>query len=248
MTQRNFHRLLATGSLLFAALLMPLHASTQTSALELHQRLVTTGGEKAVALTLDACGGQYDAELIHFLIDKRIPATLFVTKKWLDANPKGLAIVKAHADLFQLEDHGAAHVPAVLGAGRRVYGIAGVGDLKGLAREVQGGALAIAQSTGVMPQWYRGATAEYDQEALNAIEALGYRIAGFSVNADAGATLPMSAVIARLAKVREGDIIIAHMNKPRSQTAEGLAVGLARLQTQGFQFVKLADRRLQTVR
>jgi peptidoglycan/xylan/chitin deacetylase (PgdA/CDA1 family) len=217
------------------------------AAIELHQRLETQANAKTIALTLDACGGAYDAALINFLIEHRISATLFVTKKWLDRNPVGLAIVQSHADLFELEDHGAAHVPAVLGAGRRVYGIAGVGDMNGLAQEVQGGAAAITQSTGSTPHWYRGATAEYDAAALQAIQNMGYKIAGFSVNADAGATLSKQAVMARLAKVQSGDIIIAHMNKPRSQTAEGLGPGLARLQSEGFNFVKLADSHLQTL-
>jgi peptidoglycan/xylan/chitin deacetylase (PgdA/CDA1 family) len=159
-------------------------AQAAPAPIELHQRLAPQASAKTLALTLDACGGAYDADLINFLIEHRISATLFVTKKWLDRNPVGLAILQSHADLFELEDHGAAHVPAVLGTGKRVYGIAGVGDLQGLVREVQGGAAAITQSTGSTPHWYRGATAEYDKAALQAIENMGYQIAGFSINAD----------------------------------------------------------------
>jgi hypothetical protein len=48
--------------------------------------------------------------------------------------------------------------------------------------------------------------------------------------------------------VRDGDVIIAHMNKPASQTAEGLSVGLARLQAAGFRFITLRDARLAAVR
>ena len=47
----------------------------------------------------------FDAELIHFLIVHRIPATIFATKKWLDRNPAGVALLKQHADLFEIEDH-----------------------------------------------------------------------------------------------------------------------------------------------
>ncbi len=242
---KSFSRVVNALGLLAA--LGAAQSALANAPLELHQRLATSTGTKTAALTLDACGGRYDADLINFLIERHIPATLFVTKKWLDANPAGLTVLKSHPDLFELEDHGAAHVPAVLGAGRRVYGIAGVGDMQGLTQEVQGGAAAITARTGATPHWYRGATAEYDADALKAIEAMGYRIAGFSVNADAGATLSKPAVIARLAKVREGDIIIAHMNKPQSQTAEGLAVGLTRLQNEGFQFVKLVDSTLRNL-
>lgn len=224
----------------------PLFALANVGVIELHQRLTTTDRDagKAVALTLDACGDGFDRDLIAYLIDRRIPATLFVTRKWLERNPAGIALLKLHPELFEIEDHGANHVPAVIGVGRRVYGIPGAPDLAHLKSEVVGGASAIQQAFGVTPRWYRGATAEYDAEAMRAIEAMGYRIAGFSVNADAGATLPRRVIVARLNAVRDGDVIIAHMNKPASDSAEGLATGLDLLVARGFGFVKLGERNL----
>jgi len=71
------------------------------------------------------------------------------------------------------------------------------------------------------------------------IEKLGYKIAGFSVNADIGATSTKIAIEQRLEHIKGGDIIIAHMNKPASETAEGLAVGLEYLLKKGFVFVRL---------
>ena len=215
---------------------------------ELHHRLVPqAGGERRVALTLDACGGRFDADLVEFLIRQRIPATLFITRKWIRRNANGVALIKAHADLFEVENHGADHVPAVIGPGRQVYGIAGVPDLEHLRSEVGEGARAIEVAFGVVPHWYRDATAAYDLQAIGEIERMGYRIAGFSVNADAGATLPRAAIEKRLRGVGGGDVIIAHMNKPDSDTAEGLAVGLAELQRQGYVFVRLDQVELQPV-
>ena len=216
------------------------HAARATEPVELHHRIVLHGAQDPrVALTLDACSGHYDAELVDFLIAQRIPATLFLTKKWLDHNPVGLAVLKAHPELFDLENHGEQHIPAVIGQGRKVYGIPGEPDVLHLRNEVRNGALAVEQATGVPPHWYRGATAEYDEAAAEEIRRMGYRIAGFSVNADAGATLPQAAIEARLRHVKSGDIILAHMNKPQSQTAEGLRPGLLALLKQGFRFVRL---------
>lgn len=179
---------------------------------EVHQVLdLPDAGAKVAALTLDACGGGFDSDLVRFLVDRTIPATIFVTRRWIDRNPAGLALLLAHPGLFALEDHGENHVPAVIGAGRRVYGIAGNRDRAALEREIVGGAQAIARAGGTSPQWYRGATALYDSEALGVVEALGLKVAGFSVNADAGATLGRKAIVARLKGVRPGDIIIAHM-------------------------------------
>lgn len=212
----------------------------QSQPVEIHDRIaLTQGADNRVALTLDACSGAFDDDLIQFLIQKRIPATLFATKKWLDKNPRGVALLKTHLDLFQIENHGANHVPAVIGVGRKVYGIPGEPDVLHLRKEVSGGADAVQHATGIAPRWYRGATAEYDQQATEEIRRMGYKIAGFSVNADAGATLKKSQVIERLRRVRGGDVIIAHMNKPASDTAEGLIAGLPALLERGLVFVRL---------
>ena len=227
--------------LLILFLLSSLAAAADGQPVELHQELSLPAGvtDKVVALTLDACGGGFDADLANFLIEHRIQATIFATRRWIRRNPDALATLKAHADLFDIEDHGANHVPAVVGADRSVYGLAGVANLKQLRREVSGGADAVKAATGIAPRWYRGATGEYDPEALKAIEAMGYRVAGFSVNADSGATLSQKQIVARLKKVRDGDIIIAHLNKPASETGRGLAEGLQLLLDRGFRFVKL---------
>jgi peptidoglycan/xylan/chitin deacetylase (PgdA/CDA1 family) len=219
-----------------------------TAPLEVHQRLVLPeDAGKTVALTLDACGGAYDADLINFLVRARIPATIFATRKWLDRNPEATTVLRAHADQFEIENHGANHVPAVIGIGRKVYGIAGDATLGALQSEVRDGAAAIAAATGRAPRWYRDATAIYDPAALTAIAAMGYQVAGFSVNGDAGATLKRGAIIERMKTVKTGDIIIAHMNKPNGDTAEGLSVGLAALQQQGFRFVTLGNMQVRQI-
>lgn len=221
-------------------LLAPLSAGAAQRPVEIHDRLVTqVEADMRVALTLDACTGRYDGDLINFLIRHRIPATIFATKKWLDRNPFGLSVIKAHLDLFDVEDHGENHIPAVIGAGRKVYGIRGEPDVTHLRREVIEGAHAIEEATGVAPRWYRDATAEYDQLAIQEIGKMGYKIAGFSVNADAGATLERAVIKQRLKQVKGGDVIIAHMNKPASDTAEGLSAGLTYLLNKGFIFVRL---------
>ncbi|MGA7748913.1 MAG: polysaccharide deacetylase family protein, partial [Gallionella sp.] len=220
--------------------LAPLSVCAEEHPIEIHDQLAPQpDASKRIALTLDACTGKYDDDLIEFLILHRIPATIFATKKWLDENPFGLSVIKAHLDLFDVEDHGENHIPAVIGAGRKVYGIPGEPDLIHLRREVLLGARAIQKATGIAPHWYRDATAEYDPRAIQEIEKLGYKIAGFSVNADSGATAKKIAIEKRLENVKAGDVIIAHMNKPASDTAEGLSVGLAYLLKAGFVFVRL---------
>ena len=241
-------RPLASFSLLLC-LCLPWEGFAAATPVEVHQVLALSVGtpDKVVALTLDACGGGFDRELIEFLIDRRIPTTIFATKRWLDRNQAGLSMILAHPDLFEVEDHGWRHVPAVIGDDRRVYGIVGHPDVAHLKREISVGAQAVQKATGVGPRWYRAATGEYDPEALETIEAMGYKVAGFSVNADDGATLERRVIVARMQRVKSGDIIIAHMNRPESDTAEGLAASLPQLLERGYRFVKLNDADVRRV-
>lgn len=237
VTYRGMKTLLAF--LLAMTFTSPSFAAEQRS-FEIHDQLATQAEtDKKIALTLDACSGKYDDDLINFLIQNKIPATIFATKKWLDRNPLAISVIKAHLDLFDVENHGEKHIPAVIGKGRTVYGILGEPDVIHLRREVVEGARAVEQATGIAPHWYRGAGAEYDSQSIEEIDKLGYKIAGFSVNADNGATLKKSTIAKRLEHVKAGDVIIAHMNKPASDSAEGLAVGLAYLLKAGFVFVRL---------
>ena len=150
-----------------------------------------------------------------------------------------------HSDLFEFENHGAQHVPAVVGpASQRLYGMKLQPDSEALRAEIAGGADAVRAATGRTPRYFRGAGAAYDSAGQTMVQALGYRIAGFSVNADAGATVPASVVALRLRKVQPGDVVIAHMNHPASGTAEGFARALPELLQRGVVFVKLSQSML----
>lgn len=236
-------------AIFFALALIAFGAVADDRPIEIHHRIASDGGgNNRVALTLDACSGRFDEDLVAFLIRNRIPSTVFAAKKWLDVNPRGLAMLKANLDLFDIEDHGEKHIPAVIGAGKRIYGIPGEPDILHLRREVLEGARAIEHATGIPPHWYRGATGEYDQQAADEIRRMGYKIAGFSINADAGATLNRAAVMNRLRHVNGGDVILAHMNKPASETAEGMSTGLIELLRRGLVFVRLDQVDLTEVR
>ena len=207
--------------------------------IEPHHRLDTRppGHAQDIALTLDACSGAFDAALIDTLVAQRIPATLFVTARWLAGNASALARLQAHPDLFEFQNHGERHLPAVVG--QRLYGMPGLPDQTAVAREVRGGAEAIARATGATTTWFRGAGAAYDRASLATIAQLQHRVAGFSLNADGGARLPAAAVQRALLKARPGDIILAHMNHPEGGTAEGLVAALPELQRRGLRFVTL---------
>ena len=193
-----------------------------------------------VALTLDACSGKVDHRVLDMLVEERIAATIFVTARWLKRNDEAVAILKAHPDLFELEDHGRDHLAAI-DHEATVYGVKSVGSPEALALEVGGGADAMTADGIDKPHWFRGATAKYSPSAIELIESMGYRIAGYSLNADGGSLLGTKVTERRIAGARDGDVIIAHINQPSHAAGEGVAAGVLALKKRGFEFVLLKD-------
>ena len=208
--------------------------------IEPHMHIVPPGSAPEVALTLDACMGAADMRILNALVDNAIPATIFATRRWLVRNPDAVHLLLAHPDLFEIEDHGADHVPAVIGK-QRPYGIAPAGTANAVFNEVIGGAQAVQAATSIAPHWYRGATALYTQDAIDLIATMGMRIGGFSLNGDAGASLSEAATRTRVAAAHSGDVIIAHVNQPRHPAGAGLVEGVLALKAKGFAFVRLED-------
>ena len=203
---------------------------------------VAKGGHATpnVALTFDACAGQADMRILNTLVDNRIPATIFVTGRWLKYNPEALAILKAHPDLFELENHGLDHVPAI-DTQPTMFGLKTAGTLDAIHTEIAGGASAIETFAQVKPVWYRDATARYSDDAISLVHIMGYRVAGYSLNADMGALLPAEQVEKRLAAAKDGDVVIAHINQPARSAGAGVVKGILALKAKGFRFQRLED-------
>ncbi|MFI4949398.1 MAG: polysaccharide deacetylase family protein [Alphaproteobacteria bacterium] len=195
-------------------------------------------GRLTVALTLDACPGAFDERIASALVESGIPATIFLTELWLRRNPAGLAFLLAHRDLFGIENHGERHIPPVLGQ-RSIFGIPVAGDLAAVRREVTEGATSIGIATGAAPRWYRAAAGYYSPSAMPAIQELGFDIAGYSLNADGGASLPARSVADRIANATNGEVIVAHINQPGRPSGLGVVGGIRELQRRGASFLRL---------
>ncbi|ATU93839.1 polysaccharide deacetylase [Phyllobacterium zundukense] len=203
---------------------------------------IDKGGKAApqVALTLDACAGQTDLRIVNMLVENHIPATIFVTGRWLKRNAAALGILKAHPDLFELENHGLNHVPAIDDQ-PTMFGLKTAGSQAAIRAEIQGGVDAMQTATVTKPAWYRDATARYSDDAITLIHQMGYRVAGYSLNADMGASLLAGQVEKRIAAAKDGDVIIAHVNQPSRVAGEGVVKGILALKQKGFRFVRLED-------
>lgn len=195
--------------------------------------------EKVAALTLDACGGNddYDQDLIEFLIREEVPATLFVNSRWIDDRPE---VFRNLADnpLFTIANHGTQHLPLSVD-GRSAYGIQGTENVKEVLKEVLVNEEKIQQITGNKPVYFRSGTAHYDEIAVEIINELGKKVIGFDVSGDGGAEFTAEQVQAAFLEAEPGSIILAHMNQPQGETAEGIMAAVPKLRERGFRFVKL---------
>jgi peptidoglycan/xylan/chitin deacetylase (PgdA/CDA1 family) len=229
---------LSRRTLLAAAPILPLLPVRPERPIEPPRRLANVSSDRlVVALTFDACPGAFDQRIADALVADGIPATIFVTRLWMQRNPAGLAFLLAHPDLFALENHGELHIPPVLGRGT-IFGIPAAGDLPTINHEITAGALAVATATGTTPHWYRAATGYYTPSVIPYIEQLGFGIAGYSLNADAGASLPAHSVAQRIAGAVSGDIVVAHINQPTRPSGEGVVLGIKELQRRGATFAR----------
>jgi peptidoglycan/xylan/chitin deacetylase (PgdA/CDA1 family) len=234
LSRRSFHR-----GLLATAILPPCVGGTSDELVEPAISLVVPdGGQRTVALTLDACSGLTDMRIVSVLVALSIPATIFASGLWLPGNAPMIALMRTRADLFTVQNHGERHLPPVLGT-RRVYGLAVAGTMDAIEREVARGGDLVTAARGERPHWYRGAAGLYSPPAIDAIEAMGFRIAGYSLNADEGASLPAASVARRIAGARSGDVIVAHINQPHRPSGAGVADGITALKQAGTVFVGL---------
>jgi peptidoglycan/xylan/chitin deacetylase (PgdA/CDA1 family) len=199
--------------------------------------------QKVLALTFDACGGPkgsgYDAKFVDFLISEAIPATLFISGKWMDANPDIFQTLVKNP-LFEIENHGLNH-RVCSAIGQSVYGIRGTKDVGEIYDEVELNALKILNLTGRKPRYYRPAAAYCDEICIQITNALGYEVVNFTVRGDAGATYSKTQVKETLWNARPSSIILMHMNHPEGQNTEGMVEAIPEMKKRGFRFVKLSE-------
>lgn len=202
---------------------------------------------KVLALTFDACGGnkgdRYDEKLISYLIKEKIPATLFLNARWIDANMATFRMLAANP-LFEIENHGYLHKPLSV-SGKSAYKIKGTANIDEVVNEVYLNEQKIFKLTGRMPKYFRSGTAFYDNVAVDIVKDLGEVPVDFNIIGDAGATFSVKQIQQVCLPAKSGSIIIFHMNQPKGSTAEGIMKIIPLLRNKGFTFVHLEDYNAQ---
>ncbi len=235
-------RALLQGAALLPFAAPALAAKPDTKGLiEPHMRITGAGADgPRVALTFDACDGHTDRRVLDMLLAENIPATIFASGKWLRGNAAVFKELLAHPELFEIGDHGAHHF-APIDRPETIWGVRAAGSGQGVTTEVSEGARLLEAAGAPRPGWFRGATALYTDKAMQIITDLGYRIAGFSINADQGASLRAEGTARRYHGASDGDVLISHINQPNRAAGAGVVRGVLALKARGVRFVKLSD-------
>jgi peptidoglycan/xylan/chitin deacetylase (PgdA/CDA1 family) len=198
-----------------------------------------------IAFTFDACGGkngdEFDSALIGYLRRENIPATLFVTGKWIDEN-YGTFIDLSNDRLFEIENHGLNHKPCSVD-GESEYGIKGTADVPDAFDEIEANARKIEKLTGRRPIFYRSATAYIDEACAKLAGQLGITVISFDIlSGDASPYISSKSIEDNvISHIHPGAIIIMHFNHPKGNTFESLVKIIPRLRDMGYSFAKIED-------
>ncbi len=198
-------------------------------------------GQKVLALTFDACDGHlrdYNKALIDYLRAEKIPATLFVTGLWIDANKKTF-LELAKDPLFEIENHGLQHRLCSV-TGRSMYGVRPTIGLGGVIDEMELNARKIQELTGRRPVFFRSATAYTDELSRKVAQRLGMEVVSYDVlsgDAMRESARQMSRNIINGA--RERAIVIMHFNHPEWPEVQALKLAVPVLRKRGYTFSRL---------
>jgi peptidoglycan/xylan/chitin deacetylase (PgdA/CDA1 family) len=204
--------------------------------------------KKIIAFTFDACGGKngngYDKELIDYLHTENIPATLFVSGKWIDSQ-FAVFLNLSRDTLFEIENHGLNHRPCSI-EGRKVYGIKGTSNIGEAFDEIEANARKIEAVTNQRPRFYRSATAFIDEASAGMAARLGIIVVSYQLlSGDAVPFTPESDIEENVIKnITPGAIVIMHFNHPEWNTKEAMEKIVPKLRQMGYSFARLKDYEL----
>lgn len=168
---------------------------------------------QAVALTFDLCpvrqGTGYDAELVDYLIDHRIPATFFASGRWIDKHDPEIKKLLS-VPFFEMGTHGQvhAHLTTLDEEHQRTEIIHAVDLLK--------------TRYGVAAPLFRPPYGEFNDATVEIVRKLGLQFILWNiVSGDPDPSLSAEKMLTHLtAATRGGGLIVFHANGKGKHTRE----------------------------
>jgi len=191
--------------------------------------------EKIIALTFDACetskASYLDQKITDYLIENKIPFTLFVNSKFLKRNRKEVAKLAIH-DFVEIENHSKTHY----------QDMTKLSDKK-IKNEVLEAEKDISDIAGRKSRFFRFPAGVYDKKTLNMVESLGYKVVHWTFpSGDPDKNITKNHLVSWVVrKSGKGSILIFHANGRGYKTGEALPEIVSKLKIMGYNFVKLED-------
>ena len=166
-----------------------------------------------VALTFDLCpvrkGTGYDQALIDYLIEQKIPATFFMSGKWMARHEQQVQAL-LQVPFFEVGTHGEVHTHLPLYSSEEQK------------QEILGPVRLLKTKYSYKAILFRPPYGEFNDETVNVVRTLGLQFILWNVvSGDPDLTITASQIEDRLKRsVRKGSVIVMHANGKGKHTRE----------------------------
>jgi peptidoglycan-N-acetylglucosamine deacetylase len=190
--------------------------------------------EKKIALTFDACPsfthGGFDTRIIQTLVDSGIPATFFLSGKWIIKHSnevKKLASISG----FELGNHSFSHPH-----------LTALSD-DSITQELERTQSLLRRSIGTSAKLFRPPYGETNARIDSLAQNIGLSPVEYDLaSGDPDSTISRDRLIRYVvSNVRNGSIIVMHVNGRGWHTSEALPEIIHALRAKGFIFSKVSD-------
>jgi peptidoglycan/xylan/chitin deacetylase (PgdA/CDA1 family) len=189
---------------------------------------------KKIALTFDACPtgkpDEYDEQVIDVLLRDNVPATLFLSGRWVEKNPDKAKFL-AGQDQFEIAAHSYYHPHMMEKPDDRD------------AREFKRTQAVIRKVTGKTPRYFRPPYGEADERIAKLAASAGLVTVQYDIaSGDPDPGLSARRIVRVLLRdAQGGSIIVFHMNRNGVHTAEVLPEIIQGLRKKGFKLVTVGE-------
>jgi peptidoglycan/xylan/chitin deacetylase (PgdA/CDA1 family) len=211
--------------------------TSATASAQDEGRLIIEHGPRntrQVALTFDACPTgrpeEYDERVIEVLVQEQVPATLFLSGRWVERN-EGTAKSLAARPQFEIANHAFWH-PHMLEK-----------DDERILRELKGTQAIIRKATGRRPTYFRPPFGEVDERLAKLAAQAGLVTVQYDIaSGDPDPGLSAKRIAREVVEeAKGGSIVVFHMNRNGIRTAEALPEVIKGLRDRGFELVTVGE-------
>ena len=189
---------------------------------------------KNIALTFDACPssvhGGFEEKIIQTLVDSGVPATFFLTGKWILKHRNALKML-AGVHGFELCNHSYSHPHCLTILDDSVR------------QELLRTEALLKSIVGSTPKLFRPPYGETDQRVDSVAKILGITTVMYDLaSGDPDSTISRERLIQYVtSRTRNGSIIVMHVNGRGWHTGEALPAIIQELRARGFIFSKVSE-------